>query len=198
VDDIDLAPAIVINAGHKEGLNPYVRFGLVIPVYGRLKIHTDGQAAGETVMGGETFLTQATFHRDEEVKPNATLGFQGALGVSYPLCHKLDVYLEAEYRNVPVESKSKEVTKYSETDELINPVNDNVVATSSKGLSDLSTAERYTNYVSTLTANSNTPTDNPQTNLHPTYQNDNAPSNDLRSYINIGGLGLNLGFKWKF
>jgi hypothetical protein len=198
VDDIDVAPAIVINAGHKEGLNPYVRFGLVIPVYGRLKIHTDGQAAGETEIGGVPYLTEAVFHRDEEVKPNATLGFQGAFGVSYPLCHKLDVYLEAEYRNVPVVSKSKEVTKYSETDAVINPSTGATVATSTVGLSGLSTAERYTTYVSTLTASSNIPTDNPQTNLHPTYQNDNAPSNDLRSYINIGGLGLNLGFKWRF
>jgi opacity protein-like surface antigen len=198
VDDVDVAPAIVLNAGHKEGLNPYVRFGLVIPVYGRLKIHTDGMAAGETVIGGTPYLTEAVFHRDEEVKPNATLGFQGAFGVSYPLCHKLDVYVEAEYRNVPVVSKSKEVTKYNETDAVINPATGATVQTSTIGLSGLSTAERYTNYVTILTSSSNTPTDNPQTNLHPTYQNENAPSNDLKSYINIGGLGMNLGFKWRF
>jgi hypothetical protein len=90
------------------------------------------------------------------------------------------------------------VTKYNETDAVINPATGATVQTSTIGLSGLSTAERYTNYVTILTSSSNTPTDNPQTNLHPTYQNENAPSNDLKSYINIGGLGMNLGFKWRF
>jgi hypothetical protein len=198
VDAIDVAPAVVISPGFTHGLNPYVRFGLVVPVYGRLKIHTDGSAEGETVVGGAPYITEATFHRDEAVKPDFTLGFQGAFGLSYPVTHCLSVFVEAEYRNVPVESKSKEVTAYQETDQVINPSNGQTVQTTTVGLSSLPTAERNTNYQTTLDQNSNTPTDNPATNLHPTYKDENSPSNDLKSYINIGGLGANIGLKWRF
>jgi len=195
VEAVDVAPAIVISPGHYQGFNPYVRFGLVIPVYGRLKIHTDGNAVGETSLGGVTYVTETAFQRQESVKPSFTLGFQGALGVSHPLCKHLDLLIEAEYRNVPVESKSKEVTAYQESTQVVNPANGQVVQTITKGLSDLATAERYTHYQTVLDQNSNTPTDNPATNLHPTYKDENSPSDDLKSYINIGGLGVNVGIR---
>lgn len=198
VDAFDVAPAIVISPGHYQGFNPYVRFGLVIPVYGRLHIHTDGSAVGETTQGGTTFETVTAFHRDEAVTPSFTIGFQGALGVSYPVWKRLDVFVEAEYRNVPVESKSDKVSAYQETTQVINPSNGQVVQTINTNLSDLPVAERNTNYQTTLTQNSNTPTDDPTTNLHPTYKDETSPADALKSYINIGGLGANIGVRWRW
>jgi hypothetical protein len=55
------------------------------------------------------------------------------------------------------------------------------------GLNDLPTGTRETNYHKTLTASSNIAG---TAGYDPT-----KPSDDLKSYINIGGLGLNIGLK---
>jgi hypothetical protein len=195
VNAVDFAPGFVISPGY-EKVNPYVRFGVVVPLWGRLKIETDASQTGSTTLGGQPYITQTTIHREEEVKPNVTIGFQGAVGVSFPVSHKIDIFVEAEYRNIPVKSKSKEVKSYDETTNVVSPTTGAVAATQHRGLGDLSTAERETKYVTTLDASSNTPVS--QTGAKVTYKHDDQASNDLKSYINIGGLGANAGLRWHF
>lgn len=199
VNAIDLAPSIVLNPASKGKFNPYVRIGVVVPVWGRLYIETAGYRAS-SVTGAPTLMSQVSVQRKEAVKPNMTIGFQGALGVTYKLGNNLSLFLETEYRNVPVQSKSKEVTEYAETLKVINVTNGATVSgPTSRGLNDLSTAERYTDYQTTVNTSSNTPTGVTDP-AHPTqtqYKDNNKPANDLKSYINIGGLGLNLGIKFR-
>jgi len=195
VDAIDFAPGVVISPGF-EKVNPYVRFGMVIPLWGNLKIETDASRSGTATVGGQTVLTQTSIHRNETVKPNVTIGFQGAMGVAFPVAKKLDIFVEAEYRNIPVRSKKKEVTAYDETISLLNPVNGSVISQQHRGLNDLSTAERHTKYVTTLDQTSNTPVS--QQGATVTYKHNDQPANDLKSYINIGGLGANVGLRWRF
>lgn len=198
VNAIDLVPAIVIKAGSQGRFDPYVRVGAVVPVWGRLYIETTGYQAG-TVAGQPTLATQLNVQRKEAVKPNATVGFLGALGVTCRAGSRLSLFLEAEFKTVPVKSKSKEVNEYAETLNVINTTNGSVVQTTSRSVNDLSTAERNTNYVDVLNASSNTPTGATDA-AHPTqtqYKNNNQPSNDLKSYINIGGLGFNAGIKFR-
>ncbi|WP_315820318.1 hypothetical protein [Paraflavitalea speifideaquila] len=40
VDAVDFAPSIVLSPGYKK-LNPYMRFGFAVPLWGRLYIETD-------------------------------------------------------------------------------------------------------------------------------------------------------------
>lgn len=193
VQAIDIAPGIVFSPGY-EKFNPYVRFGFVVPVWGRLYIETDASRTS-AVAGQPSFVVAKTaIHRKEEIHPNPTIGFQGALGCTYTINAKIGLFLEAEYRNVPVKSKNKEVTTYNENTRIINTnTGQQVGGDRNRGLSDLSVAERKTDYVTTLDQNSNTPTGTTGTVTH--YKNDNAPANDLKSYINIGGLGANLGLR---
>jgi hypothetical protein len=196
VNAVDFAPSLVVSPGF-EKVNPYVRFGLVVPLWGRLNIETDASRSGTTVItGGATARTQTTIHREEQVHPNITLGFQGAFGVAFPVCHSLDIFVEAEYRNIPVKSKKKEVQAYDENTNVLNPSTGAVIATQHRGLSDLSTAERETEYVTTIDQSSNTPVSTSGATV--TYKNDDKPANDLKSYINIGGLGANAGVRWHF
>lgn len=195
VNAIDFAPGVVMSPGLKK-INPYVRFGLVVPLWGRLNIETDASRSGTATVGGQTVRTQLNVHRNEKVKPNVTLGFQGALGVAFPVANKLDIIVEAEYRNIPVRSKEKEVTVYDETVALINPANGAVISTQHRGVDDLSTAERNTKYVTTLDQSSNTPVG--QQGAEVSYRDDSKPANELKSYINIGGLGGNVGLRWRF
>jgi len=195
VDAIDFAPGVVMSPGF-EKVNPYVRIGMVVPLWGNLKIETEASRSGTAVVGGQTVLTQTTVQRSETVKPNVTIGFQGALGVTFPVAKKLDVFVEAEYRNIPVKSKSKEVKEYDETVALVNPANGTVISTQHRDVSGLSTAERETEYVTTLDQSSNTPVG--QQGAKVVYKDNDRPANDLKSYINIGGLGANAGLRWKF
>jgi len=189
---LDFAPSVVISPGY-EKINPYVRFGLVVPYWGRLHIETDAQTSTPVSTG---VVAQTTIHREEEVHPNITLGFQGALGVSVPVCPRLDVFVEAEYRNVPAKSKKKEVTAYNEKTNVVNLATNQVISTQARSLNDLSTAERNTDYVTTIDQNSNTPTG--KSGAKTMYKNDDMPANDFKSYINIGGLGANAGVRWRF
>lgn len=193
VQAVDVAPSIVISPGY-EKFNPYVRFGFVVPVWGRLYIETD--ASRTSAVAGQPSFVQAktVISRKEEIEPSPTIGFQGALGVTYAINKRLGIFLEAEYRNVPVKSKSKEVTSYRENTKIINTNTGQQVGNDiNRGLGDLSVAERNTDYVTTLDQNSNTPTGTSGTTTN--YKNNNAPANDLKSYINIGGLGANLGLR---
>lgn len=196
VNAVDFAPGLVVSPGF-EKVNPYVRFGLVLPLWGRLNIETDASRSGTTtITGGATAVTQTTIHREEQVHPNITLGFQGAIGVAFPVCRSLDIFVEAEYRNIPVKSKKKEVQSYEENTNVLNPSTGAVIGTQHRGLSDLSTAERETEYLTTIDQSSNTPVSSSGAKV--TYKNDDKPSNDLKSYINIGGLGANAGVRWHF
>ncbi|WP_143306769.1 outer membrane beta-barrel protein [Chitinophaga vietnamensis] len=196
VNAVDFAPSLVVSPGFDK-VNPYVRFGVVVPLWGRLIIETEASKLSQPPAGAPLppgTLIQTQISRKEEIKPNATIGFQGALGVSFNVSRRLDIFVETEYRNVPVKSKSKEVTKYAETNTAINGSTGAVITTvSTRSLSDLSIAEKQTDYVTTLDKNSNTPIGTVGSKTY--YKNDNAPSNDLKSYINIGGLGLNAGVK---
>ncbi len=195
VNAVDFAPSLVISPGF-EKLNPYVRFGVVVPLWGRLFIETDASRTSAVPGQPATVVAQTTIHRKEEIKPHPTIGFQGAMGVTYPLGKRFDLFLETEYRNVPVKGDTKEVTAYNEVTNVVNTTNGQVITTQRRGLNDLSTAERHTDYVTTLDEQSNTPTGNSGSKT--TYKNDNAPANDLISYINIGGLGVNLGVRVRF
>lgn len=195
VNAVDFAPSLVFSPGY-EKWNPYVRFGFVVPLWGRLNIETEASKTSAVPGQPATVVAQTTIHRKEEVEPSPTIGFQGALGVTYSVRKRFDIFLETEYRNVPVKSKSKEVTEYDEVTNVVNTTNGQVLSTQKRGLNDISTAERHTDYVTTLDQNSNTPVGT--TGAKTNYKNDNAPANDLKSYINIGGLGANLGVRFRF
>jgi opacity protein-like surface antigen len=198
VNAIDFAPSLVVSPGF-EKVNPYVRFGVVVPLWGRLYIETEANQlsqppAGLPVPPGS--MIQTVISRKEEVKPNITIGFQGALGVSFNVSSRFDVFVEAEYRNIPVKSKEKEITGYNETNTLINgSTGASLKVLSTRGLDGLSVAEKKTVYVTTLDQNSNTPINQQGTVV--IYKDNNRPANDLKSYINIGGLGVNAGLKFR-
>lgn len=198
VNAVDFAPSLVFSPG-LEKFNPYARFGFVVPLWGKLIIETEAmrmsRPAGVPLPAGAMVRTE--IRRTEEIKPNPTFGFQGALGFNYNASRRIDVFAEAEYRNVPVRSKSKEVTEYNETNKVVNLQTDAVLSElPGRTLNDLSYAERHTEYVTVLDENSNTPTGT--SGSRTTYKDDDAPANDLKSYINIGGLGINAGIRIKF
>lgn len=182
VTALDVTPTIVFHLPTENKFRPYLKMGAVLPVYGFMEINTtidDKTGAVASTINPNFVAVQAT--RTERIKPKPTLGFIGAAGFNYPIGNNISFFSEIEYRNVSVNSDSKEIKAFNAVGTLANGNTVNV------GLSDLPTAVREVNYEKRLTASSNVAG-------HAGYD-PNKPSDDLRSYINIGGLGLNVGIK---
>ncbi|RZK49910.1 MAG: hypothetical protein EOO99_03935 [Pedobacter sp.] len=182
---LDLMPTLVFNLPTDKKFKPYVKVGAVLPVYGYLEIETQANdmtgAIARTV--NPNFAT-VNFQRTERIKPNPTIGFTGGAGFNYPIAKKISFFSELEYRNVSVNGKSKEITSFNAVGTLANGSNVNV------GLDDLPNSVRNVNYHKRLTGSSNVAG-------HAGFDS-TKPGDDLKSYINIGGLGLNVGLKIGF
>lgn len=182
VTALDLTPSLVFHLPTQAKFKPYLKLGAVVPVYGYLDINTAvNDQTGTIARSVNPNFVAIELTRTERIKPKPTVGFLGAAGFNYPIGKNISFFSEIEYRNVAVNSDNKEVRSFTAVGTLANGSKVNV------GLSDLPTGTRETNYHKTLTPNSNVPG-------APGYDQ-NKPSDDLKSYINIGGLGLNVGIK---
>lgn len=179
---LDLMPTMVFHMPTENKFKPYVKVGAVLPVYGYLEINTKANdRTGAVAKTVNSNFVAIVLDRTERIKPNPTIGFTGGAGFSYPIAKKLSFFSEIEYRNVSVNGKSKEITEFSAVGTLASgtqvPVN----------LNDLPNGVKHVNFNKKITASSNVPG-------HVGYDS-SKPSDELKSYINIGGLGLNVGIK---
>lgn len=182
VTAVDLTPSLVFHLPTTAKFKPYLKVGAVVPVYGYLDINTEvNDQTGAIARSVNPNFAAVTLTRTERVNPKPTVGFLGAAGFNVPIGNNVSFFSEIEYRNVSVNSKDKEVTAFNATGTLANGNKVNVV------LSDLPTGTREVNYHKRLDQNSNVP--------GTAGYDANKPSDDLKSYINIGGLGLNVGIK---
>lgn len=167
----DVAPALVLFLGEKNGLEPYTKVGLLLPVHGDLEITTDA-IAPTGVASPATVAVRSV----DIVKPNPTVGFMATCGTSYKLARNLAAFAELEYRNFTVHGKSKKTVEYTRNAQ-------DVLATRTQ-------AQINTNYVNRLDVNSNNAATNPN-GLDAT-----KPMDELSSYVGISGLGLTVGLKY--
>lgn len=185
VKAIDLTPTLVFHVPTSKSFRPYLKIGAVLPVYGYLDISTAlNDQTGTVASEINPALRAVQLTREERVEPRPTIGFLGAAGFSVPIGTKISFFSEIEYRNVSVSSKEKEVRKFEGTGTTL--LGTQVPIT----INDLPTAQRYTDYHKKIDQNSNVPGN---ANYDPNKRGD-----DLRSYINIGGLGMNVGLKLAF
>lgn len=182
VTAVDLTPSLVFHVPTSANFKPYLKVGAVVPVYGYLTLNTSvNDRTGTIAKTVNPNFSTITLTRSEEVKPTPTVGFLGGAGFNYPIGKNISFFSEVEYRNVSVNSHSKKLKSFNGVGTLTNGTQVNVT------LNDLPTGVREVNYQRKLTSSSNIAG---QPGYDPT-----KPSDDLKSYINIGGLGLNMGIK---
>lgn len=185
VQAIDLTPTVVFHVPTSGNFRPYLKIGAVLPVYGYLDISTTvNDQTGTVASEINPALRAVELTREERIEPRPTIGFLGAAGFSVPISSKVSFFSEIEYRNVSVSSKEKEIRKFEGTGTTL--AGTRVPLT----IDDVPTAQRYTDYHKKIDQNSNVPGN---ANYDPNKRGD-----DLRSYINIGGLGMNVGLKLAF
>ena len=191
----DVAPALVFRVPVSGNFQPYSKIGVIVPVAGYLQINTSvndqtGQvAASQGIVSPAGTRTNLVLNREERINPNPTIGFQGALGFDYKVSPKISLFSELEYRNVSVGGKDKELKKYDGNATVVVNATNTPAGSRALTLNDAPVGDREVNYHKTINSGMNV---KGAANYHP-----NRPSDDLRSYINIGGLGINVGVKIK-
>lgn len=170
---LDIIPAIYITPGLSK-LNPYARIGAIIPTAGKLFIET---TANQTNGGGQG--TDIHVNAKSEVESKFSIGFVGALGVTYPVAPKLQIFGEVEFKNLSIKSKSAEITEYQTT----AVTNGNAVLVPGQQLADLPVNEKKFVFSDTYTQGAPDP---------------NSPRRIPTQYVNASGIGVNVGIRYSF
>ncbi|QCK15246.1 outer membrane beta-barrel protein [Mangrovivirga cuniculi] len=160
---IDVVPSLVLSLG-KDGLNPYSRIGLIIPVAGQMK------AEGTNLDIDDQRLTEL----EGEINPQFSVGFSGVFGVSYPVSDKMRLFVETEIKALSLKSKDASVTKYTVTDLSSNQV--------IFGLDDLPTGAKEYEFEDVAP--------NPEEQLE---SDPNTPTVLPTQKVNASGFGFNAG-----
>lgn len=171
---LDIMPAVYLTPAFAK-LNPYARIGLLIPAAGKLHIETTANASDAIGPG-----TDVRVEAETEVESRFSVGFAGALGVTYPIGKNLHVFGEVEFKNLSIKSKSAEIKKY----ETI--ANNSATGVSfpvpGQQLADLPENEKKFEFEDSYTDNGDP----------------NAPRKIPTQYVNVGGVGVNIGIRYSF
>ena len=173
LEGLDVMTAIILTPGLSK-LNPYARVGLLIPVAGKLYI--DSKAYAPNAGGPDV---DVNVEAKTEVESKFSVGFAGAIGLSYPVSPKLDVFGEIEIKSLSIKSKSAQIKEYETT--AVTPAGNSLIP--GQQLVDLPTSETHFQFKDEFTQGIQDP-DNPRT----------IPT----QYVNASGIGFNLGIRYRF
>lgn len=197
VTAFDIAPAIVAHLPTSGAVKPYMKVGIIVPIGGDLKINTSlndqtGSFATEAGLSSPLPNTHIALvlDREESIKANPTIGFQSAVGADFKIGNSISLFAELEYRNVSVGGKDKELKKYEGTATIVSSATLQPVPgapVTQITMDNASEAAKHVKYHKTITSDMNMD-----------GEDRDRPSDELRSYINIGGLGVNVGIKIPF
>lgn len=163
---IRVTPQLIITTGGDLAL--YGKGGLVLPVGGST---TAEYRDNTNPIVGEV-------QQDFESKGAMSLGFTGALGVSYNMSDKLSLFGELSAVNLRIKSASRSMTKYT--------------VGGADFLESTDTYGKETTYVDALNSSSN------NTSYNLTNVNLNSAQEDLATKTNFNGMFINIGVKYNF
>ena len=180
LEGLDVMPAIYLTPAFSK-LNPYARIGLLIPAAG--KLHIDTQVYQPTLLNEEDVViaTDVNTRARTEVESRFSVGFAGALGVTYPISPKMHIFGEVEFKNLSIKSKSAEIKEF----ETIGNVGGNRIPLPGGQLADMPTNETHFEFEDAHTEN-------------PATANPNEPRKIPTQYVNASGIGFNVGIRYSF
>lgn len=146
-------------------LKPYGRFGLLLPMNGTVDITEEGRGNDPILMQNYDYQSTAT------IKLKSAVGFTSAVGFSYELNDKFDIYLEGSGNFLNIKQDNKGLTSY------LNRLQDR------ETLDELSLNQREFIYADNISAQDNQDPDQPSVLLQ-----------QAQPFSNFG-LGLGLRFK---
>ncbi len=172
---LDIMPAILITPGFDK-LNPYARVGVLLTGAGKLTIESEVMAKDAAGPGTDVHVQALT-----EVTAKFSVGFAGAVGVSYPIGKKLDVFGEVEFKNFSIKSKSAEIKEYVTTG--INGGNTFLIP--GQQLADLPQNEKHFEFSDDF-------------NGLVQGEDPNQARTIPTQFVNASGVGVNVGIRYSF
>lgn len=173
LEGLDVMPAVYLTPAFSK-LNPYARIGLLIPAAGKLNIDSEAYAPNAGGPGVDVNVSAKT-----EVTPKFSLGYAGALGITYPIGPKLHLFGEVEFKNLSIKSKSAEIIAYETT--AFTP--GGTVLVPGQQLADLPKNETHFEFQDSYTEGASDP---------------NSARKIPTQYVNASGIGLNFGVRYSF
>lgn len=170
---LDVMPALYLTPAFAK-LNPYARIGVLIPTVGKLYIDSNAYAPDAGGPGVDVNVRART-----EVEAKFSLGYAGALGVTYPIGTRLHVFGEVEFKNLSIKSKSAEIKEYETT--AITP--GGTIFVPGQQLADLPMNETHFEFSDEFTQGAPDP--------------DSARKIPTQ-FVNASGVGLNFGVRYSF
>ncbi len=179
-----LIPSLIMTTGNESGPAPYARFSFVVPVWGDLVINTDIQDPFGRVnpqLAGQP----AVYERQDKIDPvKPQIGFEGAMGVLFPISSRVGFFAEAEFRTLTVDGATRETTKFNVA----------VGSEQLQTLEDFPVGVTQGIFHETLTSDMNVHefengAENP--NFNP-----NQAADELKPFANINGFGFNFGLRF--
>lgn len=101
---IRATPSLVVKAPEGK-FRPFARFGVVLPLWGRLIIEEDWRYNGP----------RGSRSKQTDIYGKFSLGFESSVGVTYAVNERLGISLQATYTGLRIRSERAEVTKDEET-----------------------------------------------------------------------------------
>lgn len=97
-------PSLVVKAPEGK-FRPFARFGVVLPLWGRLIIEEGWNYNGP----------RGTRNKQTDVQGKFSLGFESSVGVTYAVNERLGISIQATYTGLRIRSERADVTKDEET-----------------------------------------------------------------------------------
>lgn len=176
IQGFDLNPGFYVTPAFAK-VNPYLRAGLLLTVGGDLTIETNVRQIDG---GGEG--TDIVVNAESEVKSRFSVGYTGAIGVTYPINDKLSLFGEMEFKSFTIKSKSAAINKYS----TLAVTDGQSALVPGQQLEDLPRYEKEFEFSDSYTQSLTTAPDENEVRKIPTQ------------FVNASGVGLNLGVRYSF
>lgn len=176
---IGVGPGLYVPMKNMD-LTLYGRFGILLPVGRQFTIESTSSVNFE-----QYDYSQATW-QTEKYAFHFSPGFYASLAAAWPLGKKVYVFGEIATQLVSVTYKSSEIIRYKS-------ITTDLMTEHTYGLYNLTTAERYSNYLNEITGDDNIP-------LSPDFD-ENQPTDKLTRRLSASSFGFSVGIlytvRWK-
>ncbi len=185
-NQVRVAPAIVIRGGG-EHFTPYMRFGVLLPVYGSVVLESEQyfETSNETLKVSQRDVLNGA----------PSVGYQAAVGVAFSIRKHLELYAEAEIITLSIKAAKLTTVKL---DRIVTDKATGETTTYDINSKDASTGDPLID-VSDLQAVYKDKIDNGTDNTIANPKFDaKQPRNELSRLANYNSLGVHVGLRYSF
>jgi hypothetical protein len=118
-------PSLVVQAPEGTKFQPFARFGVIIPFYGRTMLEENFYKHGSTLTA-TTPISENNIEKITEVEGKFSIGFEASIGLKYNINNNLGVYVQATYTGLRIRSDKAHVIVNSELDPDGNLIKDHL------------------------------------------------------------------------